>query len=299
MAADPLAVAAFTVLPLIALAGGLVLTVWGAIVLERRLLLATLLFGLMGAHQVTEVWLLLTGSNPLANGLGELFETSVNLLAVLAVGVLVRQIHVERRTRERQAVVARELGADPIPGASDRDADGTHSTLLRPATFHLPLVGRLASWAFASLPLGTTATLSTVIETAARNLQVTYPATNVDREAVPELTVFAEATTLEDILETILKQLVLYNDSSEPEIRIRVETEGSRAMVVISDNGPALPPAVRAQLTGRTTEAARPDLELGPVHALLEQWGGSIEVTDRSVELTLLRPNPREGSQTA
>lgn len=299
MAADPLAVAAFTVLPLVVLAGGLVLTGWGAIVLERRLLLASLLFGLMGAHQVTEGWLLLTGSNPLANGLGELFETSVNLLAVLAVGVLVRRIHVERRTRERQAVVARELGADPIPGASERDADSTHSTLLGPATFHLPLVGRFASWAFASLPLGTTATLSTVIETAARNLQVTYPATNVDREAVPELTVFAEATTLEDILETILKQLVLYNDSSEPEIQIRVETEGSRALVVISDNGPGLPPAVRAQLTGRETAAARPDLELGPVHALLEQWGGTIEVTETSVELTLLRPNPREGSQTA
>ncbi|MDR5656702.1 hypothetical protein RH831_05855 [Halodesulfurarchaeum sp. HSR-GB] len=294
MAADPLAVVAFTVLPLTVLAGGFVLTIWGAIVRERRFLIASLLFGLMGAHQATEVWLLLTGADPLGNVLGEVFETSVNLLAVLAVGVLGRRLQVERRKRERQAVVTRELGAGPIPGATDRDTDTTHGALLRPATFHLPVVGRLASWAFVSLPLGTTATLSRVIETAARNLQVTYPAMKVDREAVPELTVFAEATTLVDIIETILKQLVLYNDSSDPEIRIQVATEGPRAIVEISDNGPALPAAVSEQLTGRATEAERPDLELGPVHALLEQWGGSIDVTDSTVELTLLRPYPRD-----
>ncbi|APE96032.1 histidine kinase [Halodesulfurarchaeum formicicum] len=294
MAADPLAVAVFTVLPLTVLAGGFVLTVWGAVVRERRLLIGSLLLGLMGAHQVTEVWLLLTGANPLGNVLGEVFETSVNLLAVLTVGVLGRRLQVEQRKREQQAVVTRELGAGPIPGAADQDTDRKHRSLLGPATFQLPVVGRLASWAFVSLPLGTTATLNTVIETATRNLQVTYPAMKVDREAVPERTVFAEATTLVDITETILKQLVLYNDSSEPEIRIRVRTEGSRAIVEISDNGPALPAAVSEQLTGRATEAARPDLELGPVHALLEQWGGSIDVTDSTVELTLLRPYPRD-----
>lgn len=292
MAPDPLLVLSFTTVPFLTLFAGTVATLWYARGVDRRLFVGAVLLGLMGAHQLTEVWLLVTGNNPVGNVPGELFETSVNLLAVGTVLVLARRLETERRRRERQAVLTRELTDNSVPGEDLTGSDTEKRGLFSPATFSLPVVGRFVSWAFASLPLGTTANLSTVIETAARNLQVTYPATEVRRETEPDWTVFAEATTLEDILETVLKQLVVYNDSSEPAIRIDVETAGARVHVTIGDNGPGLPDPVADQLEGREAESIAPDLELGAVHGLLEKWGGSIGVTDGAVELTLLRPRP-------
>lgn len=293
MAVDPLAVAAFTVVPFLLLLGGLLFSLWYAITVDRRLVLAAALFVLMGGHQLTEVWLVFTSRNPVGTIPGELFETSVNVLAVGAVIVLARAFELEKRQRERQEVLTRQMSDKQIPGANtSKKSQSTPSGVFNPAYFALPVIGRLLSWAFASLPLGTTATLSTVIETAVRNLQVTYPATEVARANIPDVTVFAEATTLEDVVETVLKQLVIYNDSSEPTIRITVDTDGSRVHVRMSDNGSGLPDPVADQLAGTADDAARPDLALGPVHGLLEKWGGSVEVRDGTVEVTLLRPRP-------
>lgn len=294
MASDPLFVLAFTVVPFVALGGGFVVSIWYATRVDRRLLAGTALFALMGTSQLTEVWVLLAGGDPHATLSGELIETTVNLLAVLVVLGLARSLEAEQRRRERQAVLTRELGGGSVLGEAESDSDVERRGLFNPTVLGLPVVGRVVAWAFTSLPLGTTANLSTVIETAARNLQVTYPATVVDRDPVPDLTVFAEATTLADILETVLKQLVLYNDSSEPTIEITIETTGSTVRVRISDNGPGLPAAVADQLAGTADDSVGPDLELGPVHSLLEKWGGSIGVTDGAVELTLLRPRPQQ-----
>jgi hypothetical protein len=290
MAPDPLLVLSFTVVPLVALGGGVVVSAWYARRVDRRLVVGTALLALMGAHQLTEGWALLTGATPHATVPGELFETSVNLLAVASILVLARRLETERRRLERQALVTRELAGGPVPGADRVDSDPAVGGVFGPAAFELPILGRLFAWAFESLPLGTTANLSAVIETVSRNLQVTYPVATVDREAVPDIAVFAEATTLEDVLETVLKQLVVYNDSSEPTIHVAVETDGSRVRIRVRDNGPGLPEAVAAQLTGRETDSERADLELGTVRALLENWGGSIGVADGTVELTLLRP---------
>lgn len=294
MAVDPLAVVAFTVLPIVALGGGLVVSIWYAITIDRRLLVGTALFALMGAHQLTEVWVLLTGGNPHTTHSGEVFETVVNLLTVATVLVLARRLEAERLRRERQAVVTSTLETDSVPGDGGSASADTRHGLFSPAVFGLPVLGRLVSWAFATLPFGTTADLSVVVETVARNLQVTYPVTAVDRDRIEDVTVFAEPTTLEDILETVLKQFVVYNDSSEPSIRIAIDIERSRVRIRISDNGPGLPDAIADQLAGTAVESERPDLELGAVHGLLEKWGGSIGVADGTVELTLLRPRPQQ-----
>lgn len=293
MAVDPLAVATVTILPLLALLGGLLFSIWYAFTTDRRLAVAAALFALMIAHQLTEVWLLATGLDPLSNLPGELFETSVNLLAVATVLLLARRLETERRRRERQAVLTRELSNSSHPvGGMEPTPEPEGEGLFRPALFELPIVGHLVAWAYTTLPLGTTAQLSPVIETAVRNVQVTFPVTTVDRGAVPDRTVFAEATTLEDIIETVLKQFVVYNDSSDPTIRIDVTVHSSTVRIRIDDNGPGLPATVADQLEGTTRKSANPDLELAPVHGLLEKWGGSIKVDNGTVDLTLLSPRP-------
>ncbi|MBS3761427.1 ATP-binding protein [Halodesulfurarchaeum sp.] len=295
MAVDPLAIATVTILPLLALLGGLLFSVWYAFTTDRRLAVAAALFALMSAHQLTEVWLLATGLDPLGNLPGEVFETSVNLLAVVTVLILARRLETERRRRERQDVVTRELSnaSHPVGGEEPTPQTGGLG-LFRPALLGLPVVGQLVAWAYTTLPLGTTARLSSVIETAVRNVQVTFPVTTVDRGAVPDLPVFAEATTLEDIVETVLKQFVVYNDSSEPTIRIDGTVHSSTVRIRIEDNGPGLPAAVADQLEGEVRESANPDLELAPVHGLLEKWGGSITVDSGTVDLTLLSPRPEQ-----
>ncbi len=296
MAPDPLLVLSFTVVPFFALLAGTAASLWYAREVDSRLFVGTALVGLMGAHQLTELWLLATGGNPVGTVPGELFETSVNLLAVGTVLVLARRLETKQRRVERQAVLTSALTDTPIPGEDRPEPTAENRGLFSPKRFSLPIVGRFVSWAFTSLPLGTTANLSAVIETAARNLQVTYPATEVTRTAVPDLTVFAEATTLEDSFETVLKQLVVYNDSSEPTIHIDVENEGPQVTVRISDNGPGLPDPLADQLKGTGDTSVGPALELGAVHQLIEKWGGSIGVTDGAVELTLLSPQAHGGA---
>ncbi len=292
MAGDPLAVATFTALPLLALFIGILVSIWAAVRVDRRLLLATVLLSLMGSHQLTEVWLLLAGQNPISNLPGEVVETSVNLLTVAVVWVLIRRIETERRRGERQALVQREVLDSAIPGKKRPESPVTEPLgVFSPASFELPVVGHVLAWAYTTLPLGNTAMLSTVLETAVRNLQVTFPAANFQIRDEPEVTVFAEATTLREIVETVLKQLIVYNDSSEPAVELTVETRGSTVLLRLSDNGPGLPPEVAAQLAGELS-TGRPNLELEPVSALLEKWGGSIGVEDGAILLGLVSPNP-------
>ena len=286
---DPLTVISLTLVPLGALLVGVVLALWGARRIDRWLALAAVLFAMMGVHQVTELQLVLAGGNPYDPFLGEVVETGVNLLAVVVIGALTRRIDVERRRGERQAVVGDEMATGSVPGRETPEGGGIPASPFDPAAFELPVVGRLLAWASATLPLGTTAQLDEVLSTAVRNLAVTYPAATVHLET-PAVTVFAEPTTLREIVETVVSQLVVYNDESEPVVEITATADGPTVEIEIADNGPGLPPDVAAQLVGEGT--AGQNLELAPVDALLENWGGSVYVTDGTVTLGLVAPTP-------
>ena len=109
MAVDPLIAFSMTILPLLALIFGILVSLWGAVRVDRWLLLGTVLLGLMGGHQLTEAYQLVLGGNPYPSLFGEGFETAVNLLAAGLLWVVTRRILTERRHREQQAVLAREL----------------------------------------------------------------------------------------------------------------------------------------------------------------------------------------------
>jgi len=286
---DLLTVISLTGLPLAALLVGVVLSLWGARLIDRWLVLAAVLFAMMGIHQLAELRLVLAGGNPYDPFLGEVVETGVNLLAVVVVGALTRRVDVERRRGERQAVVGGEMATGPVPGRDRPDAGGIPASPFDPAAFELPVIGRLLAVASATLPLGTTAQLEEVLETAVRNLAVTYPAATVHLET-PAVTVFAEPTTLREIVETVVKQLVVYNEESEPVIEIIATDGGPTVEIEIADNGPGLPQDVAAQLVGDATVGQ--NLELAPVDALLKNWGGSVRVTEGTVALRLVAPQP-------
>lgn len=296
MAGDPLAFAVFTLFPLVVLALGALLSLAYVFVLEdRRILLSTILFALMLSHQVTEAWQFVAGPDPYQNLLGEGIETLVNLLAVVAIGYVIWTLQAERRLRERLAVVhGRVVGdeGDANGGPLDlTEAGGSVAGPFGPGWFRVPVFGRLLATLYTSLPLGNTADLESVLRVAIQNAKITFPIATFEVETLPPVTVLAEPTYLQEILETVLEQLVVYNDSSDPRVEIDVETGPGAVRVGFRDNGSGLPDEVIGRLTGghRPADAGEPtdDLELVYVHAFIEKWGGAVDVRDDAVQITL------------
>ncbi len=308
MAGDPLAFAVFTLVPLVVLSLGALLTIAYVFVLEdRRILLSTILFVLMLGHQFTEVWQFATGPDPYQNLLGEGIETLVNLLAVGAIGYVIWTLQAERRLRERLALVhGRVVGEDideeraPLGMGDER---GSVAGPFGPGWFRVPVFGRLLAFLYTSLPLGNTADLESVLRVAIQNARITFPIATFEVETLPPVTVLAEPTYLQEILETVLEQLVVYNDSSDPTVVIDVETGRGAARIVFRDNGSGLPEDVVGRLTGRhrPVDGVEPtdELELVYVHAFIEKWAGSVDVRDGAVQITLPTPGATGGGETA
>lgn len=302
MAGDPLAFVVFTLVPLSVLAIAVVVSATYAVVLDdRRILLSTLLFLLMGFHQTTEVVQFLGDIDPHRNLLGEILETSVNLLAVGAIGYVIWSLQVERQTRERLTAVQesvfdaeQDVNGHPVrdkPGIGARERSDTRG----PDWMQAPIVGPLVGYVLTTLPLGNTANLEPVLEAAVRNVGITFPIATFRLGAVPSVTVFGDPTYLQEVIETILQQLVVYNDSSDPAIEIEVETHSKWVTVVLSHNGSELPSSVATALTGQADATTDDDLELVHVQAFLARWGGSVETVDGTVRVSLPTPGSPSG----
>lgn len=298
MAGDSLAFVVFTLVPLSVLAIAVVVSATYAVVLDdRRILLSTILFVLMGFHQTTEVVQFLGDVDPHRNLLGEILETGVNLLAVGAIGYVIWSLQVERQRRERLTAVQQSvLGPDqalnghPV-GNTPEDGSRERSEQRGPEWMRAPVIGRLVGYVLTTLPLGNTANLQSVLERAVRNASITFPIATFRQDSVPPVTVFGDPTYLQEVIETILERLVVYNDSSDPVIEIDVEAHKRWITVVFSHNGSGLPTSVVGELTGQEdATTAGDDLELVHVHAFLERWGGSVETVDGTVRVSLPTP---------
>ena len=152
-------------------------------------------------------------------------------------------------------------------------------------------MGRILGVLYATLPLGNTAALDDVVRVAVQDVRISFPIASIEVVSVPSVTVFGDPTYLQEVFETILELLIVYNDSSDPRVDVAAETEAGRVTLVLTDNGSGLPPAVVDGLTGELAEGSDSvDRELRFVHAFLDTWGGSVGVGDEGVEITLLTP---------
>lgn len=296
MAGDLFSLVAFTLVPLVVLAAGVVVSIAYASILEdRRILLSTALFLLMAVHQTTELWAFLAGARPYQNPLGEVLETAVNLLAVGAIGYVVWSLQAERQLRERLAIIQGTLVGDERVreeiGTSAPDTSTAARGFLGPGSLRIPGLGRIIGLLYTALPLGTTANLPAVLRTAVQNTRVTFPIAEFRVADIDAVTVLAEPTYLQEVLETVLERLVVYNDSSDPVVDIALECGTDSVTLAITDNGSGLPEEVTARMTGETTASpGTDDLELAYVHSYLEKWGGSVAVSDGTVTIRLLTP---------
>lgn len=296
MAGDPIAFAVFTVLPLLVLTVGVLLSIiYVSLLGDRRMFLATGLFALMALDQTHEVWQYLVGIDPHTDRLAAILETAINLLAVGAIGYVFGSLETERKLRTRLAVIHDTLRGEA--GGAETGLQERHVTAIgtgtfgRPRWLQVPVMGRLLEVLYATLPLGNTAALDDVVRVAVQDVRISFPIASFEVATVPSVTVFGDPTYLQEILETVLELLIVYNDSSDPTVDVSAETDDGRVTLKLTDNGSGLPPAVVEGLTGnRVDESESVDRELRVVHAFLETWGGSLEAGPEGVAITLLTP---------
>lgn len=290
-----MAFAVFTVLPLLVLVAGVLLSlVYVSLLGDKRILLATGLFALMALDQVHEVWQYLVGVDPHTDPLAAILETGINLLAVTAIGYVFWSLESERQFRTRLAVILDTLRGDAEGGESGwrEGPDAKRSgTIGRHRWLQIPLLGRILGVLYATLPLGNTASLDDVVRVAVQDVRISFPIASFEVTAVPSVTVFGDPTYLQEILETILELLIVYNDSSDPTVDVSADTADGRVTLLLADNGSGLPPAVVDGLRGNRTDGSESvDREIRVVHAFLAAWGGTVEVGNDGVAITLLTP---------
>jgi len=287
----------FTVLPLAVLLVGIGLSIGYAYLLgDRRILLATVLFALMASHQSTEVVEWFTGGNPHQNVLGEIFETAVNLLAVGTIGYVVWSLREERRVRESLSEFQGALLAnrprrpdDRATEPSSRSFAGVAGVFERSRTLS-GIVGAIAN----ALPFGQRSRLDEVLERAVENARITFPIATVELDAVAPVEVVADDLYLQEVLEVVLEQLVLYNDQSDPVIAVHVDAASTEVAVEFTHNGSGLPEDVRALLESDPGETRTDVAELVFVRTFVSKWGGRVTMgedpADAAVTLHLAKP---------
>ncbi|MFB6124794.1 MAG: ATP-binding protein [Halanaeroarchaeum sp.] len=289
----------FTALPLAVLLMGMGLSIGYSYLLgDRRILLATLLFALMASHQSTEVVQWFAGGNPHRNLLGEIFETSVNLLAVGTIVYVVWSLREERRVRESlaefQGTILGNRPQRPTGSSEERgDPFGGLGALVGRSERLSTVAGGLAD----VLPFGQRSHLDQVLEAAIENARLTFPIATFEREPVDPVEVVADSTYLQEVIEILLEQLVLYNDKSDPVIAVSVERERGGVFVRFTHNGSGLPENVRALLESHSTDTSTDVAELVFVETFVTKWGGDIEIgTEGDETAVVLRlATPRFG----
>ncbi|MGM0398319.1 MAG: ATP-binding protein [Halobacteriota archaeon] len=296
MPSDVVLLVGFTLLPLAVLLIGTGLAVaFSYAVRDSRILLAALLFGLMASHQAVELVLWLGGGDPHQTVLGEVFETTVNLLAVVAVSVIAGSLTEERLLADSLADVQRslfEVRPGSVPGRSEHgdDLDGAGWNLRE------RIAERLGTGGTATVPLvfGHRSRVDEVLERAVENARVTFPIATIEVESETGIDVVAERTYLQEIFEILLEQLILYNDTSDPVIEATLERTNGDVTVELSHNGSGLPADVRTILESGSADQESGHAELVFVQTFVSQWGGSVQVdTDEEPTVTLTFAAPR------
>lgn len=287
----------FTALPLAVLLIGIGLSIGYAYLLgDRRILLATVLFALMASHQTTEVIEWFAGGNPHQNVLGEIFETAVNLLAVVSIGYVVWSLREERRVRESLSAFQGALLANRPrrPGGRTDESPGRSFAGLAGVFERSRTLTGIATAISNALPFGQRSRLDEVLERAVENARITFPIATVELDAVAPVEVVADDHYLQEVLEVVLEQLVLYNDQSDPVIRVGVEEAHAEVAVEFAHNGSGLPESVRSVLESGPSETGSDVAELVFVQTFVTKWGGRVTVggdpADTAVTLHLAKP---------
>jgi len=120
----------------------------------------------------------------------------------------------------------------------------------------------------------------------------------IETDVSPELTVSA-VDQLSDALAELVDNAIRHNDADQPRVHVSAAELPSESWMslVVADDGPGIPPAERAVLTGDETPLDHASgLGLWYVNWVVTAGGGSLDITDSKgggtrIELSLRTPN--------
>lgn len=147
----------------------------------------------------------------------------------------------------------------------------------------------------------TTKNLSTVLEQEVTSLQSAYPEVHVETDIPAGVTVRADAL-LPSVFRNLLRNAVVHNPSTPPEIHVAVVQEDATATVRITDNGPGIPDHVLENLFEAADQGDH-GFGLYLVKTLTERYGGSVTVESTgdegtTISVTLEQPTVTTGTSS-
>ena len=125
--------------------------------------------------------------------------------------------------------------------------------------------------------------LRPAIERAVERVRATAPGATFDVGELEPTTVRAN-DLLDVVIRNLLDNAVKHHDGDEPHVTVEAAVEGDLARIRVTDDGPGIPPGVRAALTEpgeKGPDSGGLGLGLYLTRRLLEAYGGSIRFEDR------------------
>lgn len=104
--------------------------------------------------------------------------------------------------------------------------------------------------------------------------------------SVPDVRVVGD-DMLGSVFRNLLKNAVLHNDKSVPEVTVTAEARDGRVVVRVADNGPGIPDSNKERVFGRGEKGLDSEgtgIGLYLVQTLVENYGGTVSVADNQPE---------------
>lgn len=109
-------------------------------------------------------------------------------------------------------------------------------------------------------------------------------------DTVPDVAVRANAF-LSSVIENILTNAIRHNDTETPRIEIEAQIDDQRVSIAIADNGPGIPDTQKEavyEMGEKGPESPGTGLGLYLVKSLVDAYGGTVTITDRSPNGTIV-----------
>jgi signal transduction histidine kinase len=132
-----------------------------------------------------------------------------------------------------------------------------------------------------------TVSLKPVLESEIESARQLYGGVVVDLDGEIPLADVRANDLLSSVFANLLSNAILYNDKETPEVTVRVETDESRVIVSVADNGPGIPDRRKETVFGegeQGPESSGTGIGLYLVKQLVSQYGGDVWVEDNHPE---------------
>lgn len=131
-----------------------------------------------------------------------------------------------------------------------------------------------------------------ILRDVADTAQESFPEADITLGSLPDDVRVDADLMLEEVFENLVVNAVVHNDVEAPEVALDVAADDDSVSVSVSDNGPGIPDSKKDIVFGRGEKGPASDgtgFGLYIVRALVDRYGGSVDVTDNDPRGSVLK----------